>query len=132
MGQWTMADVRAVQARHAASAPAPPRQKFGNKKVTVDNILFDSKKESDRYLFLRMRERLGEIQSLDLQPVFPIVVIDPDGVKHHCGDYTADFRYWEGLHLHIEDTKSKATKTEAYQLRKTIIEALYKITIEEV
>lgn len=133
-----MADIRAIEQRRKDAAAPPPaaRQKFGNQKVQHDGIWFDSKKEGERYLFLKMRERLGEIDSLDLQPVFPIVVIDPDGVRQHCGDYTADFRYWEkycgSAVLRIEDTKSKATKTEAYQLRKVLIEKLYKITIIEV
>jgi hypothetical protein len=136
MSQWTMADVKAVQARRDAATPPVARAKYGNKKTVVENIAFDSKKEADRYLFLKMRERLGEIDHLDVQPVLPINTISNAGVKKHSADYTADFRYYEHYCgrsvLHIEDVKSPASKTEAYRLRKQLVEDCHDIVIEEV
>ncbi len=136
---WTAADVRAHTLRHSSAVPAnapPARAKHGNQKITIDNILFDSKKEGAHYLHLKMRLRLGEITDLELQPVFDIYV-ERQGVRIHCGDYTADFRYWERLSpdnnvLRVDDVKSPSSKTEAYQLRKRLVEAIYGITITEV
>lgn len=135
---WTMAIARAKIAEHGGGAAAvvDKRQKFGNKKVTVDGILFDSKKESAHYLLLKMRERLKEIEHLDLQPEFAIYIDTPDRGRIDCGTFTADFRYWESYcgsaKLRVDDVKSTATKTEAYQLRKKLVEAIYNITITEV
>jgi hypothetical protein len=89
MSNWTLADVRAVQARHAIAVP--PRRKFGNQPVTIDGYGFDSKKEGEHYLHLKMRLRLDEITDLELQPVFQLYV-KPERV---LAEFTPDFRYWE-------------------------------------
>jgi hypothetical protein len=133
-----MADVRAHNAKHGTDslvAAVKQREKFGNQKVTIDGILFDSKKEGAHYLLLKMRERLKEIDGLERQPVFPIYIDTPDRGRIHCGDFTADFRYWEHYCgkdvLRVIDVKSPASKTEAYQLRKKLVEAIYNIEIIE-
>jgi hypothetical protein len=138
VSKWTLADVRAHAAKHGSAplgATPPERQKFGNQKVTIDGILFDSKKEGAHYLLLKMRERLKEIDNLELQPVFPIYIDTPDRGRIHCGDFTADFRYWEHYcgkdTLRVIDVKSPASRTEAYQLRKKLVEAIYNIEIIE-
>ncbi len=134
-----MADVRAHAAKHGSAplGPTPPgRQKFGNKQVTVDGIQFDSKKESTHYLLLKMRERLKEIDRLELQPVFPIYIDTADRGRIQIGVFTADFRYWEQYcgkdTLRVVDVKSPQTRlTEGYQLRRKLVEAIYNITIIE-
>jgi hypothetical protein len=119
-----------VQARTAKP------HKYGAVKTVIDGIAFDSKREANRYRELKLRQMAGEIRDLELQPTYPLVV------RHHIyldppiiiGTYTPDFRYREGQQglLVIEDVKSKATKTEAYRLRKKFVEAQYSITIREV
>lgn len=49
------------------------RPKYQNKKVTVDGITFDSKKEAARYAQLKLLERAGRITDLDLQKVFVLI-----------------------------------------------------------
>ncbi len=46
------------------------RSKFGNRHVKIDGIRFDSMKEGRRYNELKLLERGGEIQNLELQPRF--------------------------------------------------------------
>ena len=46
------------------------RAKYGNTKVKVDGITFDSKAEARRYGELKLLERAGEITSMELQPTF--------------------------------------------------------------
>ena len=41
--------------------------KYSNQKVVIDNIKFDSKKEANRYLELKIIEKAGEISNLQLQ-----------------------------------------------------------------
>lgn len=143
MSHWTLADVRAVQARHAVAVP--PRRKFGNSPVTIDGHGFDSKKEGEHYLHLKMRLRLDEITDLELQPVFQLYV-HPERVLAH---FTPDFRYWERVPpgyvpaprerlspdhkvLRVVDVKSTATKTDIYKLRKKWCEDLHHVVILEV
>jgi hypothetical protein len=106
------------------------RAKYGNEPLTVDGVTFPSKREANRYLYLR--ERLGrkEISDLELQPKFPLHVVRPDGVKVEVGSYRADFRYRCGPHVVVED--AKGITTEPYRMRKRHVEAEYGIEVIEV
>lgn len=106
----------------------PGKNKYGARAVTHDGVRFASMKEGKRYLVLKAMERAGEIADLECHPVFPLIV---NGVL--CGRYTGDFSYQWGQRRVIEDVKGgKATRTEAYRLRKRIVEAIYGIKIIEV
>ncbi len=107
--------------------PAPG--KYGNVKVRLDGITFDSLKERDRYLVLLMRKRMGEISGFSVHPKFEFVI---NGKK--VGSYTADFGYFEnhGALLVIEDVKAKPTLTRMYQRNKKMMKAIYGIDIKEV
>lgn len=99
--------------------------KYGNKKVELDGFLFDSKRESQRYVELKLLERAGEIENLELQPQFPCIV----NKKKIC-IYIADFRYVEKGRTVIED--SKGVRTDVYKIKKKLVEALYGVIIFEV
>lgn len=98
--------------------------KYGAVKVEVDGIKFDSKREAKRYQDLRILERAGRIESLELKPRYELVV---NGVK--IGRYTADFRYLEARKLVVEDSKGDASRD--YPLRKKLMLALHGIEIRE-
>jgi hypothetical protein len=106
-----------------------PQNKFGARKVEIDGIWFDSKREAARFSELKILERTGQIRNLTLQPSFQIIVNE----KKICS-YVADFSYFDlrSLETIVEDVKSKATKTPLYQLKKKLFEALYKRTITEI
>jgi len=97
--------------------------KYGNKKVTIDGITFHSKGEGDRYLGLKLLQKQGIIEHLELQPAYKIVI---NG--HHICTYKADFRYSDkerGCFV-VEDFKSVATaKNSTYRLKKKLVEAQY-------
>ena len=46
--------------------------KYGNKKVTIDGIVFDSKKEYEHYELLCLKQAAGEITDLQRQVKFEI------------------------------------------------------------
>lgn len=104
------------------------RNKHGNKKITIDGVTFDSLKEANHAEELRRRRRAGEIGHIAYHPRFDIVVA---GV--YIGKYTADFKYYD-LTTHQEmivDVKGPSTRTQAYKLRKKLVEAIYGIVITE-
>lgn len=110
----------------------PKRNKFGAKKTVVDGITFDSAKEAKRWVFLREREQRGEISHLERQPKFKLnvsgrpVLIRSERYKNgRQAVYSADFAYFDGENRIIEDVKSQATRTEAYCLRKAVVEAMH-------
>lgn len=92
--------------------------KYGNKKVTIDNILFDSKKEARRYQHLKNMQEAGLITNLVLQPKF--VLQDAFMYKNRTYrkiEYIADFSYVrvEDDILVVEDVKG--LKTDIFKIK---------------
>jgi|TARA_R100001530_G_scaffold87212_1_gene60727 hypothetical protein len=102
------------------------RHKYGAIATTVDGIRFASKKEANRYGFLKSLERANRVKNLELQPKFPCVV----NGKKIC-TYIADFRYTDedGSEV-IEDVKG--VETAVFKLKKKLVESLYPIEIQVV
>lgn len=100
--------------------------KYSSKKTTVDNIKFDSKKEANRYLELKLLEKTGKIYILELQPKYLLQerFTDNTGKKHREINYIADFRYIENDKIIVEDTKG--FRTEVYKIKKKILLYKYK------
>ena len=130
---------RAAWTRAIADEFAGPLRanKYHAQMCTVDGIRFDSKKEARRYGELKILEAAGEIAALELQPEFPITVVElwrDEARQVACGRFRADFRYVETAtgEVVIEDAKSEPTRTTAYRLRKRLVEAIHGVTIREV
>ena len=100
------------------------QSKYKAVKTYVDDICFDSAKEARRYSELKLLEKGKVINSLELQPEFPVMI---EG-KKIC-KYRADFAYYEDDRRVIEDVKG--FKTPIYRLKKKLVEALYGVEIIE-
>lgn len=109
--------------------PKEKKNKFGAIKTTVDGIVFDSKLESERYKELKYLEKSGEISGLQRQVEFVLI---PKSEYGRTISYVADFTYTQDGKFIVEDTKSKATKTAVYRLKKRLVAEKYKILIHEV
>lgn len=111
----------------------PHRTKYKNKKITVDGITFDSKKEARRYTELKMLEKGGAIAQLVLQPRFELQEsFKKSGKTYRKIEYVADFMYRDnekGVTV-IEDVKGM--RTDVYKLKKKLFEYKYSnLTISE-
>jgi hypothetical protein len=108
--------------------------KYGNKKVIVEGIKFDSKLEAGRYQELRILEWAGEITDLRLQQEFELIPsFRKNGKTYRKTVYKADFTYFDnrtGKNV-VEDTKGY--RTTVYKLKKKLFEYRYPdLTIKEV
>ena len=106
--------------------------KYRNKKVVVDGIVFDSKKEARRYTELLLLERAGAIRELRRQVKFELIPsqrYDGKVVERPCS-YVADFVYREKGNLIVEDTKG--LKTRDYIIKRKLMLYLCGIRIREV
>lgn len=105
--------------------------KYRAKKVTVDGIEFDSRREANRYSELLAMQQAGLISGLYLQPEFELI---PKCGKERPAKYHADFSYVDNAtgEKVIEDVKSRATKTRDYILRRKIMNWRFGIQIKEV
>jgi hypothetical protein len=97
------------------------KNKYSNKKVIIDNIKFDSKREAARYKQLIILESSGKIVDLELQPKY----ILQESFKYNdqtirAITYSADFRYIDvsSGQLIVEDVKGM--KTDVYKLKKKL------------
>lgn len=105
------------------------KNKYNAKRTTVDGIVFDSILESNRYCELKLLQRVGQISDLKWQVPFVLFEKSEHGRKIV---YKADFTYMQNGTLIVEDTKSPATKTQVYKLKKRILAEKYGIVIKEV
>ena len=100
--------------------------KYKNKKVEVDGIKFDSKREATRYGQLKILEKAKLIKELELQKVFELQPsFRKNGKTYRKITYKADFYYYDN-HLEkyvVEDTKG--FKTETYKIKKKMFEYVY-------
>lgn len=97
--------------------------KFNAKKTKIEDRVFDSKKESERYLQLQSMLKAGLILNLECQKEF--VLIEPfeyNGRKYRGSSWIADFYYQRSDGQWVaEDCKSIATKKRPeYILKKKL------------
>ena len=104
--------------------------KYGNRKTTVDGITFDSKAEAERYKALKRLELLGVIKGLELQKTFRLCKDRWNNGRPFSISYKADFVYTLDGDIIVEDVKG--FRTEAYQLKKKLMKAVYGIEITEI
>ena len=136
------------------------KNKYHSKKVTVNCITYDSKKEMHRHLVLLDMERRGEITDLRRQVKFVLIPAqrEPDttgsrgGVRkgklleRECA-YVSDFVYqvpthgqevdedghihfWDGWETVVEDTKGVRTKD--YIIKRKLMLWVHGIKIAEI
>lgn len=125
--------------------------KYGNKRVRIDGITFDSKHEANRYCELRLLQRAGRIHGLELQKPYDLLPAQyieiPTGQTYTRGDrkgqpktrrvcvekgvkYVADFAYIENGKPVVED--AKGVRTEAYRIKRKLMLHVHGIRIKEV
>lgn len=102
--------------------------KYGNIPTNVDGKSFQSKLEAGRYCELTLLQKAGKISDLRTQVLYRLDV----GGVHIC-NYYADFVYTDerGNEV-VEDTKSPATVTDVFKLKKRLMKAVHGIEVIEV
>lgn len=111
----------------------PKTNKYKAQKCEYNGEKFDSLKELQRYLELRLLERNGEISSLKRQVKFELIPLQKDK-KGHCLEraltYVADFTYLDkNKELIVEDCKG--VRTEVYKIKKKLMLYIHNIRIQE-
>jgi len=106
--------------------------KYHAKKVKVDGMTFDSKREYARWKDLQLLQRAGKIQDLRRQVRFQLceTPYDEAGFALFRGVfYKADFVYIENGKTIVEDCKG--FRTDAYLIKKKWFYDKYGILIRE-
>lgn len=111
--------------------------KYNSKKVEYQGILFDSKKEMNRWIELKEMEEKEEIFNLERQVEFELIPkqYDSNGkVLFQPVRYKADMVYNDSNgNVIVEDVKSKFTRTlPDYTLKRKMMWYLKKILVVEI
>lgn len=124
--------------------------KYNATKVEIDGHTFDSKKESNRYLELKLLERGKVISNLRTQVEFELLpnqyateerygkngrrLKDKEILLERKCCYVADFVYTDNRtgETVVEDTKSEATRTPEYIIKRKLMLHKHGIRIREV
>lgn len=123
-------------------------QKYRNKKITVDGMTFDSKREYKRYCELKLLEKGGYISDLEFQRKFVLIPEQREEptevytkgknkgefkrgrlIEKECS-YIADFVYKENGETVVEDTKGFRTKD--YIIKRKLMLHIHGIRIKEI
>lgn len=101
------------------------QSKYHAKKIEVDGVIYDSKKEANRGAVLKQQERFGIITGLERQVEFVLQPGYTNNKKEKIRPitYKADFVYQKENQKYVEDVKG--FKTPEYRLKKKIFEYKY-------
>jgi hypothetical protein len=96
-----------------------PPNKYGNRKIKIDGILFDSKKEAGYYQELKLRKRAGDIQGFEMKPT---IELQPgftcNGKKIRAIKIVPDFVvYHDGLTEYVDVKGGNGTKTKDWLIK---------------
>lgn len=106
------------------------RSKYHAKKTCVDGIIFDSRREADRYLVLKSMEKDGAIEDLRRQVRYELIpAFDVNGRHYRPVFYVADFTYMEAGKEVVEDVKGVVT--DVYRLKSKLFAKRYGMSIKE-
>jgi len=102
------------------------RSKYNAIRTEVDGIIFASKKEASRYVYLKGQLTANEISDLELQPSYELHINDIKICR-----YIADFKYKNknGEEI-IEDVKGFLTPQ--FRLKQKMMKAIHDIDINVV
>lgn len=124
--------------------------KYLAKKVTVDGIKFDSQKEANRYVELKILERAGEIQNLQMQVPYILLPTQYETVTEYTPKthkpksvqkvvekqvkYIADFQYKQDGKTIVEDVKGyrDGQAYALFKLKRKLMLYFHGIKIKEV
>lgn len=121
------------------------KSKYQAVKTMIDGHKFDSRKEAERYLYLKRLQDKGVISNLSCQTRYELIPaqreadtigkrggVHPGKVIEKAAYYYADFTYILDGRYVVEDVKSEITKTPVYRLKKKLMLYKYGIRIKEV
>lgn len=124
--------------------------KYGNKKVIIDGLVFDSKREAKRYKELKLLERCGAIKDLKRQVTFELIPVQREKstrvytkgrkkgqpiegkVIEKAVTYIADFTYIDSATGKMVVEDSKGMRTRDYILKRKLMLYIHGIKIQEV
>ncbi|MBR5584597.1 MAG: DUF1064 domain-containing protein [Lachnospiraceae bacterium] len=124
------------------------KSKYHSKKVVIDGITFDSRKEGRRYRELLLLQQAGAITDLQRQVKFVLIPAQYETYERYGKkgrrlkdgkrciergvDYYADFVYFDKTLNKTVVEDAKGVRTDDYIIKRKLLLWIHKIRIEEV
>lgn len=108
------------------------RNKYSAVRVKLDGHSFDSKAEARYYTGLKLLSDRGEINGLQVHPVYHLHVHGKDGIKRKIGKAVMDFLYFDtrDKDWHVVDVKGRDLPMSRHKRKH--VEAEYRLKVEVV
>lgn len=107
-----------------------PKSKYGNKKMTIDGITFDSIAEAKYYEQLKWLKEANQIKDFILQPRFLLQEsFRKNGKTFRKIEYVADFEI-HNLDGSIEIIDVKGHETKEFLIKKKLFEKRYEYSLK--
>ena len=106
--------------------------KYKSRKYSIDGVVFDSKKEANRWFELVLLQMAGQVTDLKRQVKYELIPsqrVDGKVAERAC-TYVADFVYKQNGKTVVEDTKG--FKTKDYIIKRKLMLFIHGIRIVEV
>lgn len=106
-------------------------RKYRNKKVVINGVQYDSRKEAQRHYFLIGLQEAGQISNLQTQVKFELV---PKQKGERAVNYVADFVYQKNGEMIVEDVKGYkgGGAYSVFVIKRKLMLYKYGISIQEV
>ena len=128
-----MSNVERMTAAEYRARKAPKPAKYRNRKVVVDGITFDSRREASRWIYLRGLQDAGEISELTRQrsyEIAPGVRLNGDKRARPAVRCVVDFDYYHKRRKErvVEDVKGFDTPMS--RLKRHLLKAIHGIDVK--
>ena len=108
----------------------PPAHKYHAVRTEVDGYHFDSKAEAQYYADLKLQVKAGLVRDIELQPVYPLVIISESGEAITVGEARMDFRFFDVAQNRVRVIDVKGKDLPLSRLKRKIVMARYGIGVE--
>jgi uncharacterized membrane protein len=113
-------------AQYQATLGKPQKKaKYGNRKVTIDGITFDSVTEGRFYSELKLREKAGEVYEVQMQTPYALTV----NGQLVC-TYKPDFCFYDAIAKRQRVVDVKGVQTKDFIIKKKLMRAVHGIEVE--
>jgi len=112
-------------AEYRSQAGKPKKSKYGNRKVVIDGITFDSATEGRYYSALKLREKAGEVFEVQLQTPYALTV----NGQLVC-TYKPDFVFYDAIEKRNRVVDVKGVQTKDFIIKKKLMRACHGIEVE--
>lgn len=118
-----------MSAKQYQAAIAKPKggNKYNAQRTLLDGVCFDSKAEAAYYACLKLRQKAGEVEDVEMQRSYALTI---NGVL--VCTYRADFVFWDVAMKRRRVIDVKGVVTPVFRIKQKLMKACHGLEVEVV